>query len=231
MTPPLVSCVVPVYNGERFLAEALESVLAQTHPRIDLVVVDDGSTDGTAAVARSFGDRVRYVRQENAGPAAARNRGLEHARGAFVGFLDADDLWVESKTETQLARFRERPELAFCVSLTQNFWEEEVRDEADRMRGRARSQPLPGYTTQTLLVHREWLDRIGGFDAQLGHGDSADWFQRAEEAGAVGELVPEVLTLRRLHADNRSRRHAAESRDEFLRLLKRRLDRNRSPSS
>jgi glycosyltransferase involved in cell wall biosynthesis len=227
MTKSLVSCIVPVFNGERFLAEAIESILGQSYRTLEVIVVDDGSTDDTASIVAGFGDAVTYVHQENAGPAAARNRGIREAHGEFVAFLDSDDLWHADKLERQLARFRERPELDYSVTLIQNFWEEEVRDEAVRLEDHARSRPVPGYVTDTLVVRRELLDRTGGLDESRGHGDAADWFARAEAAGAVGEVVQEVLTRRRLHSGNRSRLQASASRDEFLRLLKERLDRRR----
>ena len=231
MTKPLVSCIVPVFNGERFLAEALESILRQTHDRLDIIVVDDGSTDDTASVARAFGDRIRYIFQGNAGPAAARNRGIREALGDFIAFLDADDLWNEEKLEKQLRRFEERPELAYSVTFMQNFWEEEVGEERRFYEGHSRAGPLPGYVTGTLMARREWLERTRGFNVSLKHGDAADWFQRADEAGAVGELLREVLTRRRLHSENRSRQMATGSREEFLRLLKGRLDKRRAADS
>src|SRR3954451_22735593 len=88
---PLVSCIVPVFNGERYLREALQSILAQSYRPIEVVVVDDGSTDRSPVVVAGFGREVRYLRQENAGPAAARNHGVQEARGELLAFLDADD--------------------------------------------------------------------------------------------------------------------------------------------
>src|SRR5262245_10754564 len=102
-SPPLVSCIVPVYNGEAFLGEALASIRAQRHRPIEILVVDDGSTDGTAAVVMAADAGIRYMRQDNAGGAAARNRGIGMARGTFVAFLDADDLWPPEKLERQIA--------------------------------------------------------------------------------------------------------------------------------
>ena len=95
--PNLISCIVPVFNGERYLAEALDSILAQTWRPLEVIVVDDGSTDGTAHIAAGYGAEVSYIHQANAGPAAARNRGLDAARGEFIAFLDADDLWHKDK--------------------------------------------------------------------------------------------------------------------------------------
>lgn len=231
MMNPLVSCIVPVFNGERFLAEAIGSILGQTYRNLEVIVVDDGSTDDTASIVAGFGDSVRYIRQANAGPATARNRGIRDAHGDFIAFLDADDLWHEDKLEQQLARFRVRPELAYSVTLIQNFWEEEVRDEATRFKDHPRSRPVPGYVTQTLLVRREWLDSTAGLDASMAHGDAADWFQRADAAGAVGEVLQEVLTRRRLHSKNRSRLLASSSTEEFLRVLKARIDQRREPTT
>ena len=99
----MISCIVPVYNGERYLAETLQSILGQRVGPLEVIVVDDGSTDGTAGVARRFGSAIRVLHQTNAGPAAARNLGLSEARGDFVAFLDADDLWKPDK----LARFED----------------------------------------------------------------------------------------------------------------------------
>lgn len=230
MTASLVSCIIPVFNGERFLAEAIKSILGQTYRNVEVIVVDDGSTDDTPSIVAGFGDSVTYIHQENAGPATARNRGIQEARGQFIAFLDADDVWREDKLEKQIARFRERPELAYSVTLIQNFWEEEVREEAIRFKNHPRSRPVPGYVTQTLMVRREWLDRTEGLDVSKAHGDAADWFQRADALGAVGEVLQEVLTRRRLHLQNRSRVRADTSREEFLRVLKERLDQQRGPT-
>jgi glycosyltransferase involved in cell wall biosynthesis len=103
MTAPLISCVVPVFNGERYLGEALDSILAQTYRPLELLVVDDGSTDGTAALVTRYRDQIRPLFQPNAGQAAARNLGLSVARGEFVAFLDADDLWHPEKLARQMA--------------------------------------------------------------------------------------------------------------------------------
>src|SRR5436190_9496549 len=99
MNSSLISCIVPVFNGDRYLAETLDSILAQTHRPIEIIVVDDGSTDGTSAIAAEYGEKIRYIRQENSGVASARNLGLQSARGDFIAFLDADDLWHAGKLQ------------------------------------------------------------------------------------------------------------------------------------
>src|SRR5215203_2881736 len=107
----VVSAIIPVYNSERYLAEAIESVLVQTYPSHEIIVVDDGSIDGSAQVAKRFGSAVRYVFQRQAGVGAARNHGVELAEGRFFAFLDADDLWTKDKLQLQLAAFAADPEL------------------------------------------------------------------------------------------------------------------------
>jgi glycosyltransferase involved in cell wall biosynthesis len=191
-------------------------------------VVDDGSSDGTPGLIARYGDRLRYLRQANAGPGAARNRGIGAARGAFVAFLDADDRWHVQKLSRQMVRFRAHPGLDGCVGHAQNFWVPELRDEAERFREHRIARPVPAYTTGTLLARRELVETVGPFDTAIQHADDTDWFVRARERGAVFEMLPEVLLYRRLHPGNRTRRHATRSRDEYLALVKAALDRRRS---
>jgi glycosyltransferase involved in cell wall biosynthesis len=223
----LISCIVPVFNGERYIRETLESIFGQTYSPLEVIVADDGSTDNTRDAVVGFGTRVAYLHQANAGPAAARNLGLAAARGEFIAFLDADDLWHAEKLQRQMDLFAERPELDYCVTHVQNFWEPEMEAEARRLRDHRRSRPLPGYSTQTMLSRHSLFDAIGPFDATLGHSDDTEWFLRANESGAIGALHPDVLAFRRLHPANRSRIQAKTSRDEYLQLIKNSLDRRR----
>jgi glycosyltransferase involved in cell wall biosynthesis len=228
VTTPRVTCVIPVFNGERFLGEALDSALAQAYPAVEVLVVDDGSTDRTRATVEARGDRVRYLWQPNAGPAAARNAGIAAATGAFISFLDSDDLWHAEKLARQIARFQARPELDLCVTHVQNFWMPEVAEEARRLRDGRHTRPLPGYSSVTLVARRALCEAIGVFDSSLQHGDDTEWFVRAEEHGAVAELLPEVLVRRRLHADNRSRHWVGRSRAEYLALMRTLVGRRRA---
>jgi len=224
MTAPLISCVVSVFNGERYLAQALSSIAAQTYRPIEVIVADDGSTDGSCAIAASSRESVRLVTQPTAGPAATRNLGLDSARGEFVAFLDADDLWHPEKLARQMARFLARPELELCVSHVQMFWGDVPGAVPDAYRDHPRSRPVPGYATTALLARRRLFDRIGRFRAERWFSDATEWFIRARRQGAVMELVPETLTYHRMHAANLTRRRTADSREEFLDLVKEHLD-------
>jgi glycosyltransferase involved in cell wall biosynthesis len=231
MKSPLVSCIVPVFNGEGYLREALDSILAQTYRPMEIIVADDGSTDGTVALVADYGGQVRYLFQPNAGTAAACNLGLTAAQGDFVAFLAADDLWHPEKLSRQISRFQARPDLDLCVTHVQNFWIPELQEEAERFRHHRIAQPLPGYVPQTLLARRALFERVGNFNAALRHADATDWFLRAAERGAVMELLRDVLVYRRLHQRNLSRQMASTSRGEYLNLVKAALDRRRSENS
>ena len=222
-----VSCIVPVFNGERYLPEALDSILAQTYRPYEIIVADDGSTDGTREVVQGYGERIRYLYQPNARPAAARNLGLGAVTGELIAFLDADDIWHPEKLMRQVSRFRERQELDYCVTHVHNFWMPEMQHESEQFKDHPRSRPMPGYVTQALMARRTLFDRVGGFNTELKNADAADWFMRADAQGAVSELLPDVLVRRRLHQNNRTRQLGSNSRDEYLRLLKASLVRRR----
>lgn len=227
MNRPRISCIIPVCNGERFLGEALESVLGQTCRPFEIIVVDDGSTDGTAAVAAAYDPRVRYVFQSNAGPAAARNRGLDLATGDLLAFLDADDVWLSEKLERQSNYMLDQRDADVVFTLIQNFWVEGMEEEAERFRAHRISKPLAGYSPCTMMARREVFEAVGPFRADMPHGDTQEWVLRARERGIVVASMPEVLTRRRIHQENRSRLMQARSRDIFLQLVKDTLDRKR----
>ena len=226
-----VSCIVPAFDSSAFIAAAIASILAQTHRPFEVIVADDGSTDGTAEIARGCGDPVRVVTQPVAGPGATRNLGFAESRGDFVAFLDADDRWHPRKLELQLERFRARPELQLSVTNAQLFWSEKDAEEAERYAGHPRAQPIPGYATTTLLARRAAFARVGPLNPELWFTDATEWFVRARELGVELEVLDEVLTFHRMHAGNLTRRRSAASREEFLALVKASLDRRRAAAA
>ena len=221
------SCVIPVYNGQRFLGEALDSALAQSHPPYEIIVIDDGSTDATPAVAARYGDRITYHRQKNAGPAAARNCGFRVANGELVAILDADDLWHPEKLARQAARFAARPELAISLTHMRNFWVPELAHEERQLREFLAS-PL---SIQSLVVRRELFASVGLFDTDARHKDVVSWLIRACRQGAIMEVLPDVLVYRRIHQLNLSRRRSGEDTGELLALAKLLVDRRRQVAS
>jgi glycosyltransferase involved in cell wall biosynthesis len=226
VTGTTISCVVPVFNGERYLAEALDSVLRQSRPPDEIVIVDDGSTDGSAEVVRRYGDRVRYVRQTNRGAAAARNRGVELSRGQFLAFIDQDDLWQPQKLELQLASFAADPGLDICVSHVELLWDPARAEERAALGNHRRAKCVPGYTTPAMLARRAAFAQIGPLDARLLLADATDWFLRGIDLGLSIRLIPQALLVHRMHAGNLSR-HTQAGKPEFVRVVKATLDRRR----
>jgi glycosyltransferase involved in cell wall biosynthesis len=228
---PLITCIVPVFNGERYLREALDSILAQTYRPLEILVVDDGSTDGSAALVAGYGHRVRSLFQPNAGQAAARNLGLGVARGALVAFLDQDDLWHPEKLDRQMARFAARPALDLCVTHARNFWSPELPDAPPWLQDDPRfKQALPAYAAGALLARRGIFESVGRFDVTLPVAEDTDWFLRAVELGAAIDLLPDVLMYRRLHQANRTW-HTAEptsgDRAIWVQVIRASLERRR----
>jgi glycosyltransferase involved in cell wall biosynthesis len=147
---PLISVIVPVYNGRRFLAETIQSVLAQTYRPVEVVAVDDGSTDGSAAIVESFSS-VICIQQSNQGVAAARNRGVEASQGELLAFLDQDDLWVEEKLEKQVAYLQQHPGVGYVLSHVQFFLEPGMKKPA-WVRDGLLDEPRPGYNLGNMLI-------------------------------------------------------------------------------
>jgi glycosyltransferase involved in cell wall biosynthesis len=219
-----VSVIIPVYNGERYLAAAIESVLAQSHRPTEVIVVDDGSTDGSAAIARDF-PPVQYTWQANAGTAAARNSGVALARGDLLAFLDADDLWTPCKLERQAAALQADPDLEAVFGHLQQFHSPEL-DDARKAAIVCPTEIVPACTPGAMLIQRAAFFRVGLFNASFVLGEGIDWYLRATEAGLKMLVLPEVVYLRRLHTTNQGilKRHAQRA---YLHVLKASLDRKR----
>lgn len=224
---PLVSVIIPVYNYDRYLAEAIESVLNQTYQSLEVIVVDDGSTDQSGDVAKSFADRgVQYCPQAHAGIGPTRNKGVELAQGDFIAFLDADDRWPEEKIERQLQAFENDPalEMVFGQALQlQNgpAWEAGVRDKYATVAGL-----MPGLVPGTMLIKRDAL-RVGKFQGDLKVGEFIDWYARAVELKIRSLVLPDLFLWRRIHDSNQGIRER-QSVSDYARVLKAKLDRTRA---
>ena len=221
----LVSVIIAVYNGERYLDAAIESVLAQDYRPREIIVVDDGSTDGSAAVARRFAPAVRCFAQANGGVGSALNYGIKQATGEFLAFLDADDLWSHDKLTLQMAAFGGTGEPDMVFGHAQQFISPELM--ADRQAQiSCPEEPMPGIVKGTLLIRRGDFLRVGPFDTTRRLGDFLDWYLRASEAGLRSMMLPDILLLRRLHDSNMGIRER-EARHDYVRILKASLDRRR----
>lgn len=209
METGLVTAIIPNYNYASYLTEAIDSVLAQTYPFIEIIVVDDGSTDGSREVLEGYNGRVRAIFQQNGGVSAARNAGVAASLGEFIAFLDADDVWMPEKIERQVERFQRDRSLGLVHVGVSEI------DAAGAVTG-TRVDGLEGNVAAELLlfersvilgggsglmVTREAFDRAGGFDTQLSTSADWDFFYRIASRYPVG-FVAEPLMKYRYHGSN-----------------------------
>lgn len=195
---PSFSTIIPVYNGEKYLRAAIQSVLDLGNDVMELIVVDDGSADATAEVIASFADRVRYVSQPHSGPAAARNRGLQLARGEIVGFLDADDLWTPNIITRALVFLITHPGVDIVQGRIQ-----EIKSSAADATGMAyeySSKPYPYIGIGSAVYRNDVFQKVGGFDEAMRFCEDYDWFLRAFDARIPKVRIDDVTMLCRIHS-------------------------------
>jgi glycosyltransferase involved in cell wall biosynthesis len=217
-----VSVVIPVFNGALYLGAAIESVLAQTRAADAIIVVDDGSTDESAAVASQFGAKVQYLRRLHEGAAAARNAGQAAVQSPLLAFLDADDLWLPQKLERQLPLIANAKEPNIIFGHTERFVSPDLSEE-ERMLLRWDPGPVAGPCCSSMLMQNSAFASLGGFNPSLQVGEFLEWFARARKAEFQCVTIPEVVFRRRLHKNNMGRSHN-NSRANFARTMKAVLD-------
>lgn len=221
---PLVSVIIPAYNCARFLPEAVETVHRQSYKPLEIIILDDGSTDHTAAVARSFGKDVRYARQTNQGPAAARNAALTMTRGEIIAFLDADDLWPEGRLDLLLRCLTAKTQLQAVLGQVQCLALQPFQDGERRFMPWGRPQAC--LSLGAALIRTVAFRQIGPLDPSLGYSEDMDWFLRAREQGLQMLVVDQPVLYYRQHDSNLTR--AKTPRDLLIvEVLKRSLDRRR----
>jgi glycosyltransferase involved in cell wall biosynthesis len=216
---PTISAIVPVHDGERFLADALGSVLAQTRPPDEVIVVDDGSSDRSGEIARGF-PGVRVLQQPNGGQARALNRGVAESRGEYLAFLDADDRWLPDKLALQLEAFDAEPELELVFGQTR-----QVADAPGR--SKQQGSVLAARLPSALLVRRAAWFHVGPFSSQWALGSVIEWNARASDLGLPFKVLEQVVYERRIHGRNSSLVHPDPGR-EYTTMLKAVLDARRA---
>ncbi len=204
MTPE-VSVMVPLYNNEKYIAEAIESILAQTYKDFEIIVADDGSTDKGGEIASSFKE-VRYYKLKHGGISKTRNFALSKARGALIAFLDSDDLWAPDKLELQVDYLNEHPDCDIIFCRYENFFDGSEKDLTCRQKQILLTE-IPGYLTGACL-RKSLFDRFGGYDEAYDFGEDTQWLARLEIAGVdLGHKLERVLYFRRIHDENISLTH------------------------
>lgn len=216
MTVGLTSVVMAAYQAAAHIAEAVGSVLDDPNAddQLELCVVDDGSTDETAAIVGRFGPRVRLIRQRNRGAAVARNVGVAATSGEFIAFLDADDRWVGGRSAAQIQALEQAgSETGICFGHEVRF-------------GRSTSEGRAARTSNTALIRRRAWDRVGPLSNAWRVGEFLDWLARARESGVAEAMIDEVVVERRVHEANLTGADPGALGD-YARILKRSLDRRR----
>jgi glycosyltransferase involved in cell wall biosynthesis len=220
-----ISVIVPLYNTRDYIVEAVESILSQTRPADEIIIVDDGSTDGGGALLLRNEPKVRIIRQDHAGPATALNRGIAETSGDVIAFLDADDLWVREKLELQEAVLRANGAIDGVFGLVQQF--DSIGTDSQPA---GLQQPQRGVSRIGLLIRRRAFDRFGLFDATLQVVDFVPWYARAAALGLNTKIIDLVVAYRRIHARNSGIVRRSEQQQESLLGLKRALDLRRRRS-
>jgi glycosyltransferase involved in cell wall biosynthesis len=219
---PLISVIIPAHDREAFIGDALESVFAQGYDPFEVVVVDDGSSDGTARVVESFGRGVRCICQGHSGVSAARNRGLAEARGEWIAFLDSDDVWTEGSLRVRADVLAQRADVEIVygkVRVRQLVAGAKMRRYGD---GEVVYHPAFG----SMLIRRSVFDRVGRIDESFAHSEDVDWLCRAKDRGIVPVPVEAIVMEYRLHDDNMTSR-TKDDRAPLFAALKHSLDRKR----
>ena len=221
---PLISIIIPVYNAEKYLAEAIESILSQKYKNFEIILIDDGSKD------KSFDIIIKYVQnhkniisvsQDNSGPSAARNNGIKSAGGGYITFLDSDDYWAASCLHTQIRHLGRNPECEIIWGKTQFFKENESQKYENI------GEPLHFLNVGSALFHKTLFDTVGLFDENLGFSEDLDWFSRAREAGVKIVKHFETVLYYRSHETNMTKNKKIQELD-LIKVIKKSLDRRRA---
>ena len=220
-----VTVIIPVYNSERFVKEAIDSVLGQTYTNHEIILIDDGSTDKSAEIARAYPD-IRYYYQENGGVSSALNFGISKVKTELLAFLDSDDYWELDKLEKQVEYLAKNSEAEGVFGLHKRFYHKPKEEYTEQEKADA-TQVYPARFKAALLIKTASFMRVGKFDETIKLGDFLDWYRRASDMGMQLGLLDQVVFHRRIHDQNTSLKKKSEM-SSYLRLLKNSMDRRRS---
>lgn len=221
---PLVSIIIPTHNGQQYLASAIESILMQSYTNYEILVIDNGSTDATGDIARSF-PQVQYLYSEIADLAAARRCGVTLAHGEYIAFLDQDDLWTPDKLLKQVQFLETHPDYGAVIGLQQMYLEP-GHAKPHWLKQLFLEKPQYAYLPSALLVRRSTFSITDNFNTAFSLASDVAWFLKAQHKGIQIGILDEVVVLRRIHDHNMSNKHISLQK-EILSALKHSLEERR----
>ena len=199
---PLISIMMPTYNNAKYIKQAIESIYAQNYDNIEIIVVDDGSTDNTKGIVQQYKD-IKYFYIEHKGISVARNTALEKSKGEYIAFLDSDDYWLPNKLNTQMQYFKDHPDCEIVFTKYENFFEDEKlktnkRAMHEKMMEKFLKQYLP-----SSVIKKELFEKYGNFDENFSGVEDTEFLYRLLKKGAsISHIIPEVFYIRRIHGQN-----------------------------
>ncbi len=221
MNKPLVSAIIPVFNGEKYLAQALKSIVEQDYQPLEIIVIDDGSTDGSSDIAKSF-PNVGYFYQNNEGVASARNLGIKKSNGELIAFLDADDYWLPGKLPAQVDYLLKSPSIHLLFTQLQNELE-----SGTSMPSWINPTNEIDYLPSALLTYKKLFNEIGLFNTNLVLGEDTDWLVRAKDKGFKINVLPQIFLHRRIHESNLSHQSKKYRLDAMFKISKSSIERKK----
>jgi len=223
---PLVSVILPFFNSQKHLLASVKSVLEQSYSPFELIVVNDGSTDESEAIIQSLDDnRIFYIEKTNSGAASSRNEGVKVAKGEYISFIDADDLWDKKKLERQYEFIQKGANSTHMIfAQVKEIFDEELQ-VSQAVKNEAKT--FIGYSPITLFISKNDFLRIGYFNEKWKVAEFIDWYDRAKTKGLSELVIPEILAYRRIHKGNIDRLVRKDVK-QYAAVLKAALDRKRS---
>ena len=221
-----ISAIIPFYNSEKYLEEAVNSVLKQKTDIFEILLIDDGSVDNSMKVAEKFLPDVTILTQQNSGAAAARNNGVKHSKGDIIAFLDSDDIWTDNHLNILIGPLMSNNNIDIVFGRFKAFISPEligqINVDLDNI-----NNVESGYFPQTSIIRKSVFDQIGYMDSTLELGEFIDWFSRAKDSGINFASLPEVVTYRRIHKTNQGMLKRNHYKD-YLKVLHSSIKRKKS---
>ncbi len=222
---PLVSVIIPSYNGEKFIAQALESVFEQDYQPFEVIIVDDGSTDRTAQIIDKY-ENIQYIYQSNQGVSSARNKGVAASSGEIIAFLDSDDYWPTNRLTVTVRYFQQHPEVGYVLGKQMMFVEPGCAVPA-WIKAEWLTAPQDASNTGVLVARRVTYERVGLFNKDYKGGEDTEWLVRASEAGVPMARLPELVLHRRIHGENLSLQKIQKSQNNLMRIFRESIHRKK----